>query len=111
MTQRFSVQHRLALIAATAACFISSAYAQPAADALYQRATAATCANCHGTDGRATEGSAIPALAGMPKDYMVLQMKAFKDGTRPATVMHQITKGLTDAQVDSIATYYASLKR
>jgi cytochrome c553 len=47
----------------------------------------------------------------MPKDYMVLQMKAFKEGTRPATVMHQITKGLTDAQVNSIATYYASLKR
>lgn len=111
MTQRFSVRHRLALIAAASACFISSAYAQPAADALYQRATAATCANCHGTDGRTTEGSAIPSLAGMPKDYMVLQMKAFKEGTRPATVMHQLTKGLTDAQIDSTASYYASLKR
>jgi sulfide dehydrogenase cytochrome subunit len=111
MTQRFSVRHRLALMAAACACFISTAYAQPAADALYQRATAATCANCHGTEGRTTEGSAIPSLAGMPKEYMVLQMKAFKEGTRPATVMHQITKGLTDAQVDSIATYYASLKR
>jgi cytochrome c553 len=42
---------------------------------------------------------------------MVLQMKAFKEGTRPATVMHQLTKGYTDAQIDSIATYYASLKR
>ena len=78
---------------------------------LHSRATAAMCANCHGTDGRTTEGSAIPSLVGMPKDYMVLQMKAFKEGTRPATVMHQITKGLTDAQVNSIATYYASLKR
>jgi sulfide dehydrogenase cytochrome subunit len=111
MTQRFSVRHRWALVAAVSACFFSAAHAQPAADALYQRATAATCANCHGTEGRTTEGSAIPALAGMPKEYMVLQMKAFKEGTRPATVMHQITKGLTDAQVDSIATYYASLKR
>jgi sulfide dehydrogenase cytochrome subunit len=42
---------------------------------------------------------------------MVLQMKAFKDGTRPATVMHQLTKGLTDAQIDSVAAYYANLKR
>jgi cytochrome c553 len=42
---------------------------------------------------------------------MVLQMKAFKDGTRPATVMHQLTKGLTDAQIESIASYYASNKR
>ena len=47
----------------------------------------------------------------MPKDYMVLQLKSFKDGSRAATVMHQIAKGLTDAQVNSIATYYASLKR
>jgi sulfide dehydrogenase cytochrome subunit len=110
MTQRFCAQHRLAL-AAVFACFFSSAQAQSSAEVLYQRATAATCANCHGTDGRTTEGSAIPALAGMPKAYMVLQMKAFKDGTRPATVMHQITKGLTDAQIDSVAAYYANLKR
>jgi cytochrome c553 len=111
MTQRFSVRHRWALVAALSACYFSTAYAQPAADALYQRATAATCANCHGTEGRTTEGSAIPALAGMPKEYMVLQMKAFKEGTRPATVMHQLTKGLTDAQINSVADYYASLKR
>lgn len=111
MTQRFSVRYRLAWLAAMSACFASSAYAQTAADALHQRATAATCANCHGTEGRAVQGSAIPSLAGMPKDYMVLQMKAFKEGTRPATVMHQLTKGYTDAQIDSIATYYASLKR
>ena len=111
MTQHFSVRHRLACLAVMSACFASSAYAQPAADALHQRANAATCANCHGTEGRTVQGSAIPALAGMPKEYMVLQMKAFKDGTRPATVMHQLTKGYTDAQINSIADYYASLKR
>ena len=111
MTRRFTLRHHLAIAAMLSALFISTAHAQQSAEALYQRATAATCANCHGTDGRTTEGSAIPALAGMPKDYMVLQMKAFKEGTRPATVMHQITKGLTDAQINSVATYYASLKR
>jgi cytochrome c553 len=47
----------------------------------------------------------------MPKEYHVLQMQAFKNGTRPATVMHQITKGLTDAQIDTIASYYAATKR
>jgi cytochrome subunit of sulfide dehydrogenase len=89
----------------------ATAYAQDKATQLHNRATAAMCANCHGTDGRTTEGSAIPSLVGMPKDYMVLQLKAFKDGTRPATVMHQITKGLTDAQIDTIANYYAATKR
>ena len=89
----------------------ATAHAQEKATQLHNRATAAMCANCHGTDGRTIEGSAIPSLVGMPKDYMVLQMKAFKDGSRPATVMHQITKGLTDTQIDIISSYYAAIKR
>ena len=91
-------------IAATSAC------AQDAAR-LHQRALAATCANCHGTEGRTTDGSAIPSLAGMPREYMVAQMKAFREGTRPATVMHQLTKGLTEEQVQSVSTYFSTLKR
>ena len=38
-------------------------------------------------------------------------MKAFKEGTRPATVMHQLSKGYTDDQIDRISTYFAALKR
>jgi cytochrome c553 len=89
----------------------STAIAQNASTTLHARALAATCANCHGTDGRTVDGSAIPSLVGMPKNYMVMQMTAFKDGTRPATVMHQISKGFTDQQIDSIATYFAATKR
>ena len=77
-------------------------------DALYVKSLAATCANCHGTDGRAVGGSAVPALAGMPRDYMLLQLKAFKDGSRPATVMHQITKGFSEPQLQQIASYFAA---
>ena len=79
--------------------------------ALHARALAATCANCHGTEGRTVEGSAIPALVGMPKSYMIMQMNAFKDGSRPATVMHQISKGITEAQIESLANYFAATKR
>ena len=105
--------HLLRLLAATALLLAVStaSQAQDKTAQLYNRATAAMCANCHGTEGRTTEGSAIPSLAGMPKEYHVLQMQAFKNGTRPATVMHQITKGLTDAQIDTIASYYATTKR
>jgi len=80
------------------------------ATALHQSALAATCANCHGPEGRVTPGSAVPSLAGMPSTYIVTQMKAFKDGSRPATVMHQISKGYTDAQIQSVSDYFASLK-
>jgi cytochrome c553 len=73
------------------------------------RSYAATCANCHGTDGHAK--APMVALAGLPKEHIVTLMKAFKAGTRPATIMNQIAKGYTDEQIDTIATYFASQKR
>ena len=88
----------------------STAVAQDAAT-LNLRSLAATCANCHSTDGRTTDGSAIQALAGMPRDYMITQIKSFKDGSRSATVMHQLSKGFTDQQIESVASYFAALKR
>jgi sulfide dehydrogenase cytochrome subunit len=83
---------------------------QPAGgkEALYARSLAASCANCHGTSGRVVAGSTVPALAGMDKTYFVGQMKAFKDGTRSATLMHQISKGFNDAQIESMANYFAA---
>jgi cytochrome subunit of sulfide dehydrogenase len=90
------------------------AFAQSAADATQQlniRSLAATCANCHGTNGKAFEGSAVVSLAGMPKDYIVAQMKAFQTGARPATIMHQLAKGYSDQQIDQIAAYFAAQKK
>jgi cytochrome subunit of sulfide dehydrogenase len=80
-------------------------------EALYVKSLAATCANCHGTNGKATEGSSVISLAGMPKDYMIAQFAAFKSGARPATIMHQLSKGFSDAQVEQIAGYFAAQKK
>ena len=65
-------------------------------DALYLRSLAATCANCHGTDGRTVDGSAVPGLAGMPRDYMVTQLAAFKSGARPATAPRTAPEARTE---------------
>ena len=73
------------------------------------RSLAATCANCHGTEGRSATREVV-SLAGLPKEHIVSQMKAFKDGTRPATVMHQLAKGYTDQQIELIAAYFAAKK-
>ncbi len=81
------------------------------ASTLQVRSLAATCASCHGTAGRAVEGAAVPGLAGVPAAYMVEQMKAFKSGTRTATVMHQISKGYSDTQIDRLAAYFAAQKK
>jgi cytochrome c553 len=69
---------------------------------------AANCANCHGTTGNAK--GAMPSLAGQPKSYIAEQMLAFRDGRRPATIMHQLAKGYTDAQIELIADYFSKQK-
>jgi sulfide dehydrogenase cytochrome subunit len=70
------------------------------------RDVAANCANCHGTDGRS--GGAIPGLAGQDAAVTVQRMKEFRDGRRPATVMQQLAKGYTDAQIEAAAAYFAA---
>jgi cytochrome c553 len=81
-----------------------------AAQDLQGRNLAAACAICHGTDGRNPSKDLVP-LAGLPRDYIVRQMADFRDGKRPATVMHQIAKGYTDPQINALATWFAAQKR
>ncbi len=95
---------------ALSAFALSTALAQDAAT-LNLRSLAANCAACHGTDGRPVNGSPLVPLAGMPREAMLAQFKAFKDGSRPATVMHQLAKGYSDQQVEALATYFSNLKR
>jgi cytochrome c553 len=102
-------------LAATVLALAQAAHAQsqpqtPAATALHTRALAATCANCHGTEGRAAPGEPLVALAGLPREHIATQMRAFRDGTRPATVMHQLAKGYSLEQIDQIAAYFAAQK-
>ena len=73
------------------------------------RGMAATCANCHGTDGRSV--GTVPGLAGVEKGYMVQQLQDFKSGKRPATIMQQLAKGLSDGQIEQIAAYFAAQRK
>ena len=96
---------RAVSIAAVAAALCGAATLAGAQDAaaLRARSLVATCAACHGTDGRAVPAAAVPGLSGMPAAYLVEQMKAFKSGARPGTVMPQLAKGYSDAQIEQLA--------
>lgn len=72
------------------------------------RTLAASCAACHGSNGNAVAGSAV--LAGMNSAYFTKQMAAFKDGSRPATVMHHHAKGLHDDEINLLALYFSQQK-
>ena len=106
-------------MAAAACAFAASALAQqpaPAAPAFAApnltpqgvAAMAANCAMCHGTRGIPASGSSLARLAGRSADSTVEAMKAFRDGKREATLMHQISKGFSDAEIAAIAAYFAS---
>ena len=97
----------LALLAAAAA----PALAQEDAFALRQQSLAASCAACHGTAGRPPATATLPALAGMPATELVARMKAFRSGTRPATVMRQLALGYSDAQIEALGAFFASQPR
>lgn len=77
-------------------------------DANLGRSLAATCANCHGTNGVSVGD--VESLAGKPADDTVRKMQEFKSGARPATIMQQLAKGYTDEQIQAVATWFAAQK-
>jgi len=97
----------LTLLGGTAALTLSTAMAGDAGGKGADRSEmlAVTCAGCHGTDGKSP--GPIPALHGLPADYIADAMKAFRDGKRPATVMNRIAKGYSDAEIDKMAEAFA----
>jgi cytochrome c553 len=70
---------------------------------------AIACARCHGFDGQADGSGAFPKLAGQFPQYLAKQLRAYASGTRQNALMQPIAKGLKDAEIDSVAQYYASL--
>lgn len=81
--------------------------AQTHPEALQARSLAATCANCHGTAGIAR--SPMPSLAGRPEAELLKLLMDFRNGARPATVMHQIAKGYTEEQLKLVSKHFAAL--
>ena len=84
---------------------VAPAFAQAPTTA-QARDMAATCANCHGTNGVSQGGTA--SLAGVSKSETARKMREYKAGSRPSTVMQQLAKGFTDEQIDAMAAWFAA---
>jgi sulfide dehydrogenase cytochrome subunit len=96
-----------------AAAFAALALAAAAAEAQSPdgRVLALSCFNCHGPNGKSP--GPIPSLAGKSAAILKATLVEFRDGKRTgaaATVMTRLAKGYSDAEIDAVSAYLATLK-
>lgn len=67
----------------------------------------APCISCH---GGVDQKIGAPWIEGMPKDYLVAQLKAFRSGERrndAQAQMRAMARPMTDAEIEEVARFYA----
>lgn len=80
-----------------------------AGDAAAGKAKSMMCGACHGSAGISPIPT-YPNLAGQKEAYLAKQLKDFKSGKRNDPTMKGMVAALSDADMDNLAAYYASLK-
>lgn len=100
---------RTLLTLASVAVLGLSSNVMAAGDAAAGKAKAASCMGCHGAQGISAVPT-YPNLAGQKAAYTAKQLKAFKSGARKDPTMNAMAKPLSNADIDNLAAYYASLK-
>lgn len=95
--------------AAVIAALVATAIPAAAQDAAAGRAKAQACNVCHGPLGVSTAPD-TPHLAGQPAIYLVRQLRAYRSGERKHEVMSVIAKPLTDAEIEDLSAWFASIK-
>lgn len=98
------------LVLALTPTFILASSLAVAADPDAGKAKFATCAGCHGANG-VSVSPAYPTLAGKDAAYVKEALTAFKSGTRANATMKAMASSLTEADMDNIAAYVASLPK
>jgi cytochrome c553 len=94
-----------------ALALLTTAFALPSlADEIKSgMAKAQSCAVCHGANGMAQMPGA-PNLAGQPAMYVAEQLKNYRSGKRSNEIMNVIAKPLSDADINDLAAWYASIQ-
>lgn len=106
------------ILPVAAALLMASVGQANAAEATKGSAKAELCAPCHGVAG-ISHFVEVPHLAGQQRDYLITEMKAFRRATdmkmptrhwnrRREPIMDHQTPGLSEADIDSLATYFAA---
>ncbi|MCG6968640.1 MAG: cytochrome c4 [Gammaproteobacteria bacterium] len=67
-----------------------------------------SCTGCHGMDGKGANDN-IPNLAAQYAKYLVDSLNAYKEDKRIHAALKDMASGMSDAQIQNVANYYASL--
>ncbi len=70
---------------------------------------ATQCFACHGVNGVSLNPE-FPSIAGQHKTYIIKQLKAFKSGDRKNQIMEPMAAGLSDKDIEDVASYFSSKK-
>lgn len=87
-----------------------SAQAVAAGDPDAGRIKAETCLGCHAIPnyGNVYPTYHVPKLAGQNADYIVLALKAYRNGLRQHTTMHANASNLSEQDMADIAAFFSS---
>lgn len=94
------------LAAGIAASLMAMTLAPQAAEVDRGALLTSSCFSCHSID---TTGN-MPNLVGYPRDLLISQMQAFRDGTRPGTIMNRLAKGYSDEEIVQIGDHFATIQ-
>lgn len=82
-----------------------------AGDAVRGEMLGDSCLSCHGSEDyrNADPVYRVPKLGGQKASYLLVALKAYRDGTRREPTMAALAGTLTDQEMADVAAYFASL--
>ena len=73
----------------------------------------AACMGCHSPGGAGNAPASYPSLKGQHTEYLVAQLKKFRDGSRAndaGRMMRDVAKRMSDEEMMSVAAYIAGIQ-
>jgi cytochrome c553 len=102
------MKNTFALLILSMGCMGLAGQTLAAGDAAAGKDKAAqVCASCHGADGNSTDAQ-YPRLAGQHASYLVQALKEYTDGGRNNPIMLGFASGLSEADIENLAAWFAS---
>ncbi len=109
LARRFSDEDKVNLVVYFSSLPVKPAGGDPALAVQGMKIYRTRCVGCHGEDGRGKKGYA--RLAGQQPEYVKKTLVGFRDheGRRESAFMRAMVAGLSDADIEALAAYIASM--